>query len=592
MRIINKKKQAMKAGLTGGLILGILTSLTCAEIHADEMHLYCNEEAPTNYKDADGALAGFTVDIVKELQRRTGSTNAIEITPWNRAFHEGRTKPNIVLFTASRNAEREEDFHWICHVTTRRSVLFGKANSPLAIDNLEQAKQVDGIGVIHGGNRKQYLEERGFTNLESVKKESHNILKLLAGRIDLVFMSTLEAAAHAKLAGFSFADLEPKFPVYSNDSYIIMSKHRTSADTVIKWKDAAQAIKDDGTFDAIANRWIARIRKEYGIETHLDDHVLHFWKAPKEESSKLNTVRLTLMENSPVMSEHVPAYGLYPRIVKAAFKKQNIHVDYQFLPPARAFESAKRGVETDGTVGWAFSEERYRSFQYSAPIFEGPLVFFHLKSFPFDWSTIDDLKDISIGCTDKNYYGPAFHEALDTGKLTIDISPHDDIQFDKLLNNRIQLFPFNLYYGKDLIKRRYGKETADRFTYHPLPLKTSVYHVLFSRAHPEHENLVRQFNRGLQLLKESGEYNQLLDEVLNAQPATLTQPIQKSISAHQAMTPSERPRSERIYPISSINTTKRWHHPFLVILPIGMAILTILVILSGPSRKKIDKESP
>ena len=128
-------------------------------------------------------------------------------------------------------------FHWICQVTTRHSVLFAKRGSPLTILNMEQAKLLGGIGVIHGGNRQTYLENHGFINLEAVKDESLNIRKLMAGRIDLVFMSELEAAANVEKAGYALEDLEPKLTVYSNDSYIysITGCYKTCTTQNISW---------------------------------------------------------------------------------------------------------------------------------------------------------------------------------------------------------------------------------------------------------------------------------------------------------------------------------------------------------------------
>ncbi len=97
-----------------------------------------------------------------------------------------------------------------------------------------------------------------------------------------------------------------------------------------------------------------------------------------------------------------------------------------------------------------------------------------------------------------------FHDAMDAGKLIIDKAPTDIIQFDKLLHGRIDLMPINLYVGYGFIHSRYDAKTIIRFTHHPKPLKISRYHVLFSRAHEGNAALVETFNRGLDLLRETG----------------------------------------------------------------------------------------
>ena len=228
-------------------------------------------------------------------------------------------------------------------------------------------------------------------------------------------------------------------------------------------------------------------------------------------SRAADKVRLTLMEYTPLMGEKVKGYGIEPAIVTAAFKQVNIDVKYDVFPPARSMKSAEKGV-FDGTVGWVWSEEREKSFYYSEPIFKAPLLLFHLKEFTFDWETIDDLKGIPIGVTAKNYYGPAFHEALDAGKLTIDEASKDAIQFDKLLRRRIKLLPMNVYTGYYTIREKFVHQKAALFTHHPRPLKTSVYHVLFSRAVMENAARVELFNQGLRQLKASGEYDRIIEE--------------------------------------------------------------------------------
>ena len=222
-------------------------------------------------------------------------------------------------------------------------------------------------------------------------------------------------------------------------------------------------------------------------------------------------VRLALMEYAPLIGEGLIGNGIEPAIVTAAFKKVDVEVEYVFFPPARTYQAAEEGVY-DGTVGWVWSEEREKSFYYSNPIFKAPLLLFHLKEFRFDWETIGDLRGIPIGITVKNYYGPEFHHAMDAGILTVDEASKDVLQFDKLLRHRIKLNPMNYYTGYYMIREKYIPEQAALFTHHPRPLKTSVYHVLFSKAVKENGAMVELFNQGLKQLKASGEYDRIIEE--------------------------------------------------------------------------------
>ncbi len=260
------------------IVVSIVLLTTTLLSYADDIRIFCNEEPPTNFSAADGTVTGFTTEIVREIQKRLGNSSPIKIYPWKRAYKMALEEPGIVLFTASRNPDREDRFHWITQVTTRRSVLWSKADSPLKISSLEDARQVTSIGVLRGGNREKYLRLRGFTNLEPATEEGQNLKKLLAGRIDLIFLSTIEAATLVSFNGISFSEIEPKFTVYSNDSFIMMSKNGTSYETVKMWKNAAQQMKDDGTFKKIGEKWVKHIRDTFGVETEVRDSILFFWK--------------------------------------------------------------------------------------------------------------------------------------------------------------------------------------------------------------------------------------------------------------------------------------------------------------------------
>lgn len=229
-------------------------------------------------------------------------------------------------------------------------------------------------------------------------------------------------------------------------------------------------------------------------------------------SGTAETLEVAIFEYPPLLSEHKQNYGLEPSVVSAAFEQVNVKVNYHFFPPARAIEATKLG-NFDATLGWVHSEEREKSFYFSDAIAESPLVFFHLKSFPFNWKTYADVYGIPIGTVSLYHYGTDFHEAVDAGKIPIEEVSQDELNFKKLLAGRIKLTPVSLYVGYDLIQKTFDARTADLFTHHPRHLKISVHHVLFPRAKAESASRVKLFNKGLQKLKENGGYQRILDEL-------------------------------------------------------------------------------
>ncbi len=239
--------------------------------------------------------------------------------------------------------------------------------------------------------------------------------------------------------------------------------------------------------------------------------LLFFWSAitPHPISAK-ESIRMCLLEAPPLMTKTKGNYGCESAIVTEAFKCVGVDIKYFFVEPAGAIERTKHGVNFDALVGWVRSEDREEFFYFSEPIFEIPLVFFHLKTFPFTWESYDDLKGIPIGTIGKNFYGTEFQNALNAGKLTVQEVSQIKLNFDKLLYKRISLFPYNLLCGYFYIQKKYERQNAGLFTHHSKPLKTSVYHVLFSKKIKKNKRMVELFNKGLSQIKKCGKYDKLM----------------------------------------------------------------------------------
>ncbi len=109
-----------------------------------------------------------------------------------------------------------------------------------------------------------------------------------------------------------------------------------------------------------------------------------------------DTIRLTNGDWQPFMSENGPHHGVASHVITEAFALVGVEVKYGFFPWARSLKLAKEGI-WDGSAAWWDREERYPYVFYSDPVAPTTVVFFHLKSTKFDWSTYEDLRKFRIG---------------------------------------------------------------------------------------------------------------------------------------------------------------------------------------------------
>lgn len=224
-------------------------------------------------------------------------------------------------------------------------------------------------------------------------------------------------------------------------------------------------------------------------------------------------VNITTGEWVPYSSKELKHNGVVCRVTTEAFAMEGIKVKWSFYPWKRAYEVAKRGKNFDGSIFWYYNEDRAKHFVYSSQIATQSNVFFHLKDYKFNWSAVDDLKDIPIGLTLGYSYGEEFDAANKSGILKTQEVAQDEINFKKLFGGRIKLFPMQMDIGYDLLHRKFTPEQIESLTYHPKFLNNDPVYLIITKKNQRAEHLVKLFDQGLKKLKESGKYEQYFEEV-------------------------------------------------------------------------------
>lgn len=223
------------------------------------------------------------------------------------------------------------------------------------------------------------------------------------------------------------------------------------------------------------------------------------------------SIRLTNGEWPPYTSEKLKHYGMFSRIVTEAFSIENIAVEYEFYPWKRSYHLAKSG-EFDGSIAWADTNDRQEDFYFSNSVISVDKVFFHLKSFSFDWDSINDLKQYRIGGTLGYTYGEAFDKAVKNKDIYVQYITHDIQNIKKLMSGKIEIFPMEINVGYELIKTELDKKNVSLITHHHKPVvQTSTCVVISKKIGKQRaQKLIAAFNRGLQELKNNGRYDQIL----------------------------------------------------------------------------------
>lgn len=237
-----------------GCALALQGGWLAAQPPAPALTLLTENDPPSQFVGPDGELTGYTVELVRALQRTLGSRDEIKIVPWARGYQMVQSEPNVALFLMARTAERNNLFQWVGPVLALEYGLYGKADTKLRLASLEDAKRVHSIGVYRDDVRDQILSKAGLGNLDRINNNIANVQKLMSGRIDLYASSSLTYGVEATEAGFQPGDLKLVLPFQQTQLYIAMSKG-TPEGVVQSWNAALKKLRQDGSWQKLLKKY-------------------------------------------------------------------------------------------------------------------------------------------------------------------------------------------------------------------------------------------------------------------------------------------------------------------------------------------------
>ena len=157
--------------------------------------------------------------------------------------------------------------------------------------------------------------------------------------------------------------------------------------------------------------------------------------------------------------------------------------------------------------------ERETDFLFSAPLLDEQFVFFHLKSVPFDWQQFDDLTGMTLGGGLEYSYGPGFDAFLARGKVRMERVSSDQQNFEKLLKERIVLYPQEVNVGYAALRSQFTPAERARITHHPKPLLVNQSYLMLPKRLADSEALMQRFNQRLQAFRDSGRYDRYFHDL-------------------------------------------------------------------------------
>lgn len=220
----------------------------------DIIQVYTEQYPPLTYRNNTGDITGFGTDVVIEIMKRNQSYYPITLSLWSNAYELALHNPNFCLFTMDRTSQRENIFQWVGPIGSNITYFYVRAGSGITIKSVEEARALGSVGTVSSWFSDQYLRGLGFTNLVSGSDPALMTGKLMNGEIDAFVCTNITFPSILRSLNYQYNQVQPTYPLMSSDFYIAFSKS-TPSGTVLKWQQALDAARQDGTYDAISRKW-------------------------------------------------------------------------------------------------------------------------------------------------------------------------------------------------------------------------------------------------------------------------------------------------------------------------------------------------
>jgi polar amino acid transport system substrate-binding protein len=207
----------------------------------------------------------------------------------------------------------------------------------------------------------------------------------------------------------------------------------------------------------------------------------------------------------PYVDPKLPGQGLAISIVTAAFERTGYKPVVTIGPWDETLQETMLGHSAVIAATWK-TAAREKNLIFSEPYLVNEIKFLKRRETKPSFTTLSDLAGLRIGVV----YLYAYDEAFDADTSFVKVSE------THIVPNLLQLLEGNLdlTVGDERTLRyeisRHLQDRKKELQFLPTPLATRDLYVAVSRHDPQAEAIIRDFNRGLEEIRQNGTYRKLL----------------------------------------------------------------------------------
>ncbi|RXV55172.1 amino acid ABC transporter permease [Streptococcus australis] len=465
--------------------------------------------APFEFKDSDQVYKGIDVEILDKVAEINGWTLEKSFPGFDAAVNAVQAgQADAIMAGMTKTKEREQVFAMSdTYYDTKVVIATKKANKITSYDQLKGKT----VGVKNGTAAQRFLQKNKDKYGYTIKTFDTSDLmnnSLSTGAVDAI-MDDQPVIEYAIKQG---QDLSINIEGEAVGSFAFGVKKDGSHENLIKQFNTALAqMKKDGTLDQIIEKWTGSSQSSSGTTTTASTTVVPETRTEAGQKATPKKKKYKISSDSSfapfVFQNDQSKYtGIDMELIKAIAKDQGFTLEIS-NPGFDAAVSDVQNGNADGMIaGMTVTDARKATFDFSDPYYTTNSILAVQESSKI--SSYEDLKGKTVGV--KN--GTASQTFLEENKskygYKIKTFSDGASMYDSLNSGSVAA----IMDDEPVIK--YAIKQGRKFK---TPIEgTPSGQIAFAVQKDSNPELIEMFNNGLANLKESGEYQKILDKYLSS----------------------------------------------------------------------------
>ena len=469
-------------------LLLIVLVISCDKSESDDIEyhhdlvFFTENYAPFNFKEND-AVTGFAPELLNEIGKELKFSPDITLLSWNEAVSMLDDTPNGALFSMVLNSERKDRYKWAGPFAALEFNFYKASTNALTLSSIEDAKNVDAVGVVEGYSITIYLESLGFSNLVYVNSQQDGFDRLLDGEIDLFPSDRLSAQSALQASGNLYYNVKNIFPIKTELLYFAFNK------------EVPDEVVSD--FQASINRL-----KQSGFITQLSQKYLNTTDVPG--------VIQIYTENYPPLTfinDFGEITGFGTDIVREIMQRNNIYEQIKLTTWSNAYNMALHNPNfclftMDRT------EIRDTLFQWVGPIGTNDTHFYVRADSDISINSIEDAMELNAVGTVSSWFSDQYLRDLGFTNLVSDGDPGTIVEW--LMSGEVDAFVCSAITISDILQA--NDYTFQDVREEPFVLISSDFYISFSKNTPE--STINLWQETFEIMQANGTYDAIYERWL------------------------------------------------------------------------------